>query len=520
MVWNWLRTSIPTGIVIAVLAGLWLWGHRTDWTLPKFSTLIGSDLTKVDDWCKEHNVPESKCIECRPELLPALEDFGWCKVHGVAQCPLEHPTVAQLKASPSISPAMLERASRALAAKSRPENNSRCILYTRRIQFASIEAIEKIGVDIALAQEKPIIEAVVANGEVVYDPTLTASPTSRVAGTVWRVKKQIGDQVRKGEVLALIDAADVGKAKSEFLQAIAQLRLKETNLQRLRPLSKDEVISGRQFREAEVALQEARIRLQSAQQTLVNLDLPVRAEAFADVETDQIARRIQFLGLPEDLATSFDAESTSSNLFPLRSPLDGVVIDRHVVESAVVGTNAKLFDLADVSRLWLTLDVRQEDVNYVSIGQPVLFQSNDSRGGGEIEGAVAWVSTAADERTRMVKVRVNLPNREGRMRANTFGTGRIVLREEPKAIVIPTEAVHWDGSCHVVFVRDKNYFQADAPKFFHVRSVRVGVKEGDLTEIIAGLLPGEVVASKNSVVLEAQLLKGNLGAGCCEVHSK
>ena len=93
-------------------------------------------------------------------------------------------------------------------------------------------------------------------------------------------------------------------------------------------------------------------------------------------------------------------------------------------------------------------------------------------------------------------------------------------RVAKSAIVVPTEAVHWDGACHVVFVRDKNYFQPDAPKFFHVRVVRPGVKDGETTEIIAGLLPGEVVASRNSVVLAAQLLKANLGAGCCEVHAR
>ena len=127
---------------------------------------------------------------------------------------------------------------------------------------------------------------------------------------------------------------------------------------------------------------------------------------------------------------------------------------------------------------------------------------------------MSWISTDADDVTRTVKVRVDLPNADGRLRANTFGTGRIVLREEPKAIVVPSEAIHWDGTCNVVFVRDKNFFKPDAPKIFHVRSVRPGVKDGDTTEIIAGLLPGEVIASKNSVVLEAQLLKSNLGAGC------
>jgi cobalt-zinc-cadmium efflux system membrane fusion protein len=88
------------------------------------------------------------------------------------------------------------------------------------------------------------------------------------------------------------------------------------------------------------------------------------------------------------------------------------------------------------------------------------------------------------------------------------------LRYEPRAVVVPSEAVHWDGCCNVVFVRDKNFLAEGSPKFFHVRKVRTGFKDDNGTEIIVGLLPGEVVASKNSVVLEAQLLKSNLGAGC------
>jgi cobalt-zinc-cadmium efflux system membrane fusion protein len=76
--------------------------------------------------------------------------------------------------------------------------------------------------------------------------------------------------------------------------------------------------------------------------------------------------------------------------------------------------------------------------------------------------------------------------------------------------------VHWEGDCHVVFVRDKHWAQAGAPKLFHVRTVRPGIAlPGPIpeTEIIAGLLPGEVVATANSTALRAELLKNNLGAG-------
>jgi RND family efflux transporter MFP subunit len=189
------------------------------------------------------------------------------------------------------------------------------------------------------------------------------------------------------------------------------------------------------------------------------------------------------------------------------------VVDCNVVPGNVVDTSTTIFDIADVDQMWLTLNVRQDEAQFLARGQTVLFRPSHSTSEPEIKGSLAWISTEADDQTRTVKVRVNLPNEGGRLRANTFGTGRIVLREEPRAVVVPTEAVHNDGDCKIVFVRDKNFFQEGSLKFFHVRKVRPGVQEVDETEIIVGLLPGEVVASKNSVVLEAQLLKGNLGAG-------
>jgi len=490
------------------------WGHRTEWTVPKFSALIGGGVHQADDWCKAHNVAESQCIECNSKLVPPLKDYGWCKEHGIAQCPLHHPDVAQSKSPQHVSTADFERANRALALMPRPENNSRCRLYQHRIQFASTQAAEKVGLDIAVVQQRPIIETVVANGEVVYDETRMAHLSSRVPGSVWRVERKVGERVAKGEVLALVDSGDVGRAKSEFLQSIAHARLNHKVIERLRPAAQKGAISERTLMEGETAYQEARIRLQSAQQTLVNLGFTVRAEQFAGADTDEITRQIQLLGVPPELVSTLDQTPTTSNLIPVRSPLDGIIIGRNVVEGDVIDPKTTLFSIADIGRLWLTLNVRQEDAKYLSLGQPVLFHSSDSKDEREIKGSLSWISTAADERTRTVKVRVNLPNAGGRLKANTYGTGRIVLREEPKAIVVPSESVHWDGSCYVVFVRDKNYLKPNAPKFFHVRSVRPGVKEGETTEIIVGLLPGEVIAAKNSVVLEAQLLKSNLGEGC------
>ena len=163
--------------------------------------------------------------------------------------------------------------------------------------------------------------------------------------------------------------------------------------------------------------------------------------------------------------------------------------------------------------MWLTLNIPLEHMEQLAIGQTVRFRADGSRH--EVESKLDWISTSTDQQTRMVQVRAVLPNPKGRLRNETFGTGEVILRQEPDAIVVPTGTSHWEGCCQVVFVRDKHYFDSpDSPKVFHVRSVRLGASNNNYTEVISGVLPGEVIATAGSDVLRAQLLKNNLGEGC------
>jgi cobalt-zinc-cadmium efflux system membrane fusion protein len=155
----------------------------------------------------------------------------------------------------------------------------------------------------------------------------------------------------------------------------------------------------------------------------------------------------------------------------------------------------------------------------VKPGQPVRFRHPGHDGPVAWDsGTVSWVSPAADEKTRTVPVRVDLPNPSDRHHANTFGTAEVVLRAENDALVVPSGAVHWEGCCHVVFVRDKDYEKPGAPKVVHVRKVRPGAKDvptpaGPVTEVAAGVFPGEWVAVTNSGIFRSELLKNDLGAG-------
>lgn len=129
-----------------------------------------------------------------------------------------------------------------------------------------------MGLETAAVQRRPLRAAVTAPAELDYDQTRLTRLSSRVTGTVARVEKVIGNGVRAGEVIALVDAAEVGKAKADFMQAIAQLDLKQQALDSLKTVA--DAVAGKQLREGESAAREARVSVQAASQALINFGFP------------------------------------------------------------------------------------------------------------------------------------------------------------------------------------------------------------------------------------------------------
>jgi cobalt-zinc-cadmium efflux system membrane fusion protein len=489
-----------------MLAGVLYFGHQSGWKMPKFSAFVGVPPERADDWCPEHLVPESQCVECNDDLLPKPKEYGFCRVHGVMECVLCHPELAQVQGDPKL-PAY--DTGKAIAVMERPENNSRNTLHKLRVQFASQESAAKAGIDIDVVGEHPMSDGVTANGEIVFDPTRVAHLSPRVPEMVAAVFKTVGDDVRSGDILALVDSAAVGQAKSQLLQAIVHVQLKRTNAERLRAAGGG--VPGKLLTEAESAVQEAEIAFLSGRQSLMNLGFDV-PDDLEERDAKTIAKDLRLLGIPAACLAKVPAGSRTANLIPVIAPYDGVVVKSDVVAGEVVDATTLLFTVADPKHLWLTLSVRQEDARYLSRGLKIAFHTDD--GAQQVAGHVSWISPTIDEHTRTLQVRVKLDAADEMVRDGTFGTARILLRDEPRAIVVPREAVQSTNDAHFVFVRDRSFLKEDGYKVFHVRQVRIGASDDKFVELLAGVLPGEVVATKGSNVLLAQLLKSNLGAGC------
>ena len=502
--------GIPTLLVLALLVGLALWGRQYGWKLPSFSELTGSEKIAAAAWCDEHGVPEVDCIACNAELLPKGELFGWCAEHGIHECILHHPQTSQLNELPIIAKEDMDRAARAIAVHPRTKNDAGCKMHLRRIQFPSVEAVDRAGIDIGLVDRGPVVETIKTTGQIVYDPTRVAQLSSRASGTVSRVEKNVGDRVKQGDVLALIDAIELGRAKSQLVQSLVQLDLAKKIAGRLTGIEEG-VVPGRRIEEAKSAQIELEVTVQKAFETLSNLGLPINRDEILRLSIVELQQELMFLGISPKLRTALGPSHSSNNLLPIVSPRDGLVVARNAVAGEVVDSSKPLFTVADTSRMWLQLNVRLEQAEKISIGQEIIFHPDGSER--EAVGAITWISTDVDIGTRTIQVRGELANDAGHLRNETFGAGEIVLREELHAIVVPNSAIHWEGCCYVAFVRDKDYFKDGSYKVFHTRSIRPGAVMGNNTEVIAGLLPGEVIVTKGSGILRAELLKGNLGAG-------
>ncbi len=524
----------PTLLVLIAFCGVGLWGHKNDWRAPKFASLFGSPAHReAEDWCAEHNVPDSRCIKCHPELVgekakdwckehgvpesrctichPEILTKGvagdWCKEHGVPEsnCTICHPEIAVKGKTPMAESDVTVVASgdvRRSSATKPARDPATCQTHALRVQFASPASVKKAGVQLGSVVERPMEQTIIANAETQYDRTRYAQVASRVPGAVWRVDKEIGQTVHKGDVLALVDAAEVGRVKAELLTASAQRELRTQTVRRINELLPQKISTTAELQEAQSALREAEIRVFNARQALINLGLTVTEE----IERLPDERELRLLGLPKEVQASLGVGAPSANLVPLIAPLDGVVIRREVVAGEVVEASKPLFTVADPSRMWLMIDVPQAQIGRVAMGQHVRFQQE--RTDETVQGTITWISTTVDDQTRTVKVRVEVDNSDGRLLASTFGRAHITVRESPKAIAVPNEAIQWEGCCHIVFVRL-------ADDIFQTRKIRLGARDSHYTEILAGLLPGEVVATAGSHVLKSEILKSNLGAGCC-----
>lgn len=187
----------------------------------------------------------------------------------------------------------------------------------------------------------------------------------------------------------------------------------------------------------------------------------------------------------------------------LRSPIDGVVIEKNAVAGARFAPGDVLFKLADLSGVWLQAEVAEQDQGALHIGQAVDVKV-DAYAQEKFSGKVSFIAPVLNEKTRTVRVRVELPNKDARLRPGMYASVVIADTMEP-ALTLPLSAVIDSGTRQVVLV-------LVAEGRFQPRAVQLGARGEQYAVVLSGLKEGETVVSRANFLIDAESnLKAALG---------
>jgi cobalt-zinc-cadmium efflux system membrane fusion protein len=318
---------------------------------------------------------------------------------------------------------------------------------------------------------------IVVPGTIVPSGERIAKVSVRLLGTVAELRKRLGDDVREGDVLAIIESREVADAKSQYLAAKVALDLQDTLFSRSKSLFESKVSSENDYLRAKTAFEDVRIKFDVARQKLFALGLT----------GDQIAV------LPQQPVESL-------RLQELRAPMSGRIAERRVDLGSLVGREgqeSELFVIVDSSVVWAELSLQAADLAAVSQGQQITVSTGS--GSAPLPAIVMFVSPLLDKDTRSARVVASVDNRLHILRPGTFVTAEIPFQQIQADLLVPKTAVQSIDGQSAVFIR--------SPDGFTPRRIVTGREDSRSFEVTSGLTAGEKIATANTFVLKADLGK-------------
>lgn len=347
------------------------------------------------------------------------------------------------------------------------------------------EQRERFGIVVRPARGGSLSDEVRLAGEIVFNEDRVVYIVPRMAGIAREVRKGVGDLVREGEILAVIESRELADAKSAYLAAKALMQLAQRTFAREKSLRDKQVSSEQDYQQAEQALAQARIELRSTRQKLHALGLAETTIAALDDERDESIRR-----------------------YEIRSPIPGVVTEKHIRIGESLAADAHIFTVVDTSSVWVNLTVYIKDLEAVRTGQEVVLEVDHS--GAKTLGKIAMVTPFVEKSTRSATARVVLENRDGDWKPGTFVTGLITSTQDAIPVVVPRLAVQNIEGRDVVFVERDGGFE--------MTPVTTGRADRTQVEILAGLAVGTRYVAEGAFHLKATVVTSAVGSHAGHGH--
>ena len=323
-----------------------------------------------------------------------------------------------------------------------------------------------IGVKTTMAAEKDLNRTIRTVGRVEYDERKIATVNTKIEGWIENLRVDYtGRYVKKGEVLAEIYSPELVAGQQEYLNILKWSRPGAAPAGAEEPSALNRMLA----QDAEAMRQAARQRLR-----------------FWDISEAQI-RKIEETGSPLRTLSLF-------------SPVSGYVVQKLAVQGMKVQPGEKLFDLVDISTVWVVSDIYEHELALVRIGQPAEI-TLDSLPGKIFVATIEYVSPLLAGETRTAKIRFTLDNQAGDLKPQMFAKVAVKV-DLGRRLVVPEDAVINTGVRQLVYV-DKG------DGYFEPREVGVGAKVEGMAEILSGLQAGEKVASAATFLIDSEArLKG------------
>jgi len=343
----------------------------------------------------------------------------------------------------------------------------------------SPQQVKQFGIETAAAGPGRLQIEITLPGEVALNADRIAHVVPRVPGVVREVRKNLGERVRRGEIMAVLESRELADSRAALLAAREHVMLAQSNFDREERLWQKRISPEQDYIQAKNSLAEANIVLRTAEQKL-------RALGFSEEYLSQLSSR------PDKAAI----------LYEMTAPFDATVTEKHISLGEVLREDSTAFVIADLSSVWVNLDVHQKDLPLVRVGQRATISMGSAVP--DAAGRVDYLEPIATETNRTIHARVVISNADGRYRPGLFVSGRIAIEDLKIPVLVSNETLLLIDGRTCLFISEDGAFKLQA--------VTAGRTNGSFTEIVQGLARGQAYVAKGTFTLKSELGKPEAGS--------
>ncbi|MBT9455347.1 MAG: efflux RND transporter periplasmic adaptor subunit [Burkholderiaceae bacterium] len=343
------------------------------------------------------------------------------------------------------------------------------------------EEVARSGIKLEKITPQVIADTVTVTATIRANQDRMARIAPRVEGRIATLHVNLGDNVKAGQILAVLDSLAVGEASATLIQAQSADRVAEADFKRATALNAEEIIPQKEFLRAKSEHEKAEASLRAAEDRLQLLG----------VSPKQVNQRVV-------------------STFPILAPFAGTVIEKKVTVGSLASPSESILVVADLSKVWIEANLGETMLSKVRVGANATV-TLDAYPGETFVGRVTYVASLLDKDSRTVQARIELENKDGRLKPEMFASATIASTsgkagtggQAPEAISVPDAAIILLQGQPTVFVFEHGGYEP--------RAILPGDKLTGRTIVKSGLTAGEQVVAAGSYALKARLLKSQIG---------